>query len=154
MLPMSDQGQTDDRVRFAQAGVALADAVDAAIESWVVAAVVTRVPEAESEAEIAARACREVIVEQLRALAELDVDEQTTTPLQILRGAVRFPTAVLRAAGVAPAARDQLDAARDPDDVYALAPAAFGDFGPEVGEAGLLWGAAKAYLHLARRREI
>jgi len=75
------------------------------------------------------------------------------TPLEILRSAAAFPTAVLLSAGVEVARRDDLDVRRDPDDVYALAPATFADLGPEAGDAGIAWGAAKAHVHLARRRE-
>ncbi|RMH87250.1 MAG: class I SAM-dependent methyltransferase [Actinomyces sp.] len=37
-----------------------------------------------------------------------------------------------------------------PDDVHALGPATFAELGPEVAEAAVVWGAAKAHLH--RRR--
>ena len=39
-----------------------------------------------------------------------------------------------------------------PDDVYDLAPASFADVDPALHEPGLVWGAAKAHVHLARRR--
>ena len=42
----------------------------------------------------------------LRELLTTDVDAQRTNPLPILRSAVRFPTAVLQAAGVPPVERD------------------------------------------------
>jgi hypothetical protein len=47
-------------------------------------------------------------------------------------------------------ARDAFEQERFPDDVYGLMPASFADFGPEVGEAGLAWGAAKAWEHKRR----
>ncbi len=141
-----------DAQRFIEAGVALCDAVDAGIELWVINAVTQRAPAELDAARAAAAECRAVIVSRLRALVTQDADQQPTTPLQILRGAISYPTAVLRAAGVTPARRDQLDIERDPEDVYGLTPAAFADFGPAVGESGLVWGAAKAYLHLSQRR--
>ena len=89
---------------------------------------------------------------QVRALLETDVDEQTTNPLAILRGAVRFPTEVLHAAGVPPVERDD-DAIRlFPDDDYDLTPGSFADLDPSLREPGLIWGAAKAHLVLVRRR--
>jgi len=156
MVAVSDQRQSDpaksDSQRFAEAGSALCDAVDADIEAWVINAVVQRAPTELAAAQAAAAECRAAVVPRLRALVALDAEEQPTTPLQILRAAVGYPTWVLRTAGVVPARRDQLDIDRDPDDLYALTPAAFADFGPAVGEAGLIWGATKAYLHLSRRR--
>jgi hypothetical protein len=47
--------------------------------------------------------------------------------------------------------RDDAEARLHPDDVYGLVPAAFADLGPEVHDAGLVWGAAKAHVHLRRR---
>ncbi len=39
-----------------------------------------------------------------------------------------------------------------PDDPFDLSPATFGDIDERLAEPGLRWGAAKAYVHLARRR--
>jgi hypothetical protein len=144
---------TSDHQRFLAYGAALADAIDASIEKWVVSVTLERAPHLDREAAAAAVRCRQEVVGRLRALLALDLDRQSVTPLQILRSAAAFPTAVLRSAGVEVARRDELDVRRDPDDVYALAPTSFADLGPEVGDAGTTWGAAKAYVHLARRRE-
>ena len=88
----------------------------------------------------------------LRDLLGTDVDQQRTNPLSILRALVRYPTDVLRAAGARPVARDEFAQRNFPDDVYDLTPAAFADVDPALHEPGLLWGAAKAHVHLARRR--
>jgi hypothetical protein len=96
-------------------------------------------------------ATREVVVE-LRAVLALDVDQQRKNPLSILRAAVRYPTQVLRAVGAQPIERDEFDEQSFPDDEFALTPAAFADFGPAVHDAGIVWGAAKAHVHLQRRR--
>jgi hypothetical protein len=53
---------------------------------------------------------------------------------------------------VPPAARDETDERLFPEDVYGLGPASFADIDPSVHEPGVAWGAAKAYVHLARRR--
>ena len=37
-----------------------------------------------------------------------------------------------------------------PNDIYALGPRAWSDFGEDVGDAGLRWGAAKAMVHRQR----
>jgi len=65
---------------------------------------------------------------------------------------VVHPTAVLAAAGVPTVRRDRVAERLLPDDVYDLAPAAFADVAPELHEPGLVWGAAKAHVVLARRR--
>ena len=144
---------TADHQRFLAYGEALADAIDVSIEKWVVSVTLERAPHLDREAAAAAVSCRQEVVGRLRALLALDLDHQAVTPLQILRSAAVFPTAVLLSAGVKVARRDDLDVRRDPDDVYALAPTSFADLGPEVGDAGIAWGAAKAHVHLVRLRE-
>jgi hypothetical protein len=136
---------------------ALADAIEAALPGWVERSVARRMGEAgRSEPEVTAaaaaaglRAQREV-GPRVRALLDADIDEQRTTPLSLLREAARYPTEVLRAAGVEPAERDDMQAALFPDDVYDLGPATFADVDPALTEPGLAWGAAKAWNH--RRR--
>jgi hypothetical protein len=128
----------------------LAGAVEAALPGWVVAAVAARAPGLDDQARAAGERAAAEVLPALRALLELDIDEQRTTPLVVLRDAVRYPTEVLAGAGVPPVARDAFEQERFPDDVYGLMPASFADFGPEVGEAGLAWGAAKAWEHKRR----
>jgi hypothetical protein len=100
----------------------------------------------------AATAARDEGTARLRALLALDIDEQRTNPLSVLRALVRHPTGVLQAAGARAVARDEFAQRNFPDDVYDLTPAAFADVDPSLHEPGLLWGAAKAHVHLARRR--
>lgn len=149
-----------DAARLAQLAESLADAVDAAIGPWVVRVVAavadawtpglaSRLAPAATEA--GEQAARDVGA-RVRALLMADVDEQATGPLALLRGAVRHPTAVLADAGVPPVARDEFAVRAFPEDVYGLAPAAFADVDPALHEPGLVWGAAKAHVVLARRR--
>jgi hypothetical protein len=49
--------------------------------------------------------------------------------------------------------RDEFDERADPDDVYALAPAAFADVDESLTGPGIAWGAAKAHVHMARYRQ-
>ena len=56
------------------------------------------------------------------------------------------------AAGVPEASRDREAVRFQPEDVYDLAPASFADLAPELHELGISWGAAKAHVHLRRRR--
>ncbi|MGB1727392.1 MAG: hypothetical protein ACPHIW_04525, partial [Ilumatobacteraceae bacterium] len=90
---------------------------------------------------------------RLGALLGTDVDEQRANPLDILRDAIGGPTAVLRAAGAQPVARDRFAEERFPDDVFDLTPATWADIDESLAEPGLTWGAWKAAIVLTRRRE-
>jgi hypothetical protein len=139
---------------------ALADEIDAAIPRWV-RRVVREVLAAQGLAiddalatriDQAAAAAREAGARPVRRLLATDIDQQGTTPLEVLRGLVRYPTEVLRSAGARPAARDEFSRRNFPDDTYDLTPASFADVDPALHEPGLAWGAAKAYVHLARHK--
>ena len=93
------------------------------------------------------------VVASLEELLGLDVDEQTTNPLQVLRGAVAAPTALLRANDVAARPADPFLVERFPDDIYGIGPAAWSDVDPELHEPGMIWGAWKAMTILRRRRD-
>lgn len=154
--------RTDERdeEQLARYATDLADGVEAALAPWVERCVRTCCAAAGVSADddllAAARAagvrCRDEVAPAVRALLVTDIDEQASTPLTILRGAVRHPTEVLVAAGVPAPRRDEFAQRSFPEDRYELAPASFADLDPELAEAGLRWGAAKAHVHLARRR--
>ena len=136
-------------------------AVEATVAGWVADSVAQRyrawagTPPPDAVVEEARRAGAQVRAEVVPALRELlhtDVDAQRDNPLAVLRRSVARPTAVLAALGVPPADRDAQAVRLFPDDVYDLAPAAFSDLHPSVQEPGLVWGAAKAHVVLARRR--
>ena len=138
----------------------LADAISAAIGPWVLRSV-DRIAEAwrtgladdlRPAAVSAAEAATTEIGAAVGALLAMDVDEQHTGPLDLVRGAVRHPTEVLAAAGVPPVVRDGFAEERFPDDAYDLTPGSFGDIDASVHGPGLAWGAAKAHVVLARRR--
>jgi hypothetical protein len=151
----------DDLDALAAYASALADGVEAALPGWVERSVervhVERAgrrppPEVRRAAADAGREAAEEVGPRVRALLALDIDEQPTGPLALVRSATRYPTAVLAAAGVPPVERDEFAVRQFPDDPYDLTPAAFADLDPELHEPGLVWGAAKAHVHLARRR--
>lgn len=98
--------------------------------------------------DVSARAC-----DELAELLAVDVDEQTTNPLSVLRGAVAAPTELLAARGVPPRPADPFHVERFPDDVYGLGPATWADIHPDLHEPGMLWGAWKAMTVLQRRRD-
>jgi hypothetical protein len=89
---------------------------------------------------------------RLRALLTTDVDAQLTNPLSLVRDAVRFPTAVLRDAGVEPPRRSGFDAEHFPEDPYGLVPMTWRDVDESLHEPGILWGALKAHAHTQRHR--
>lgn len=150
----------DDEL-LAEAGARLHREVAAAIEPWFVR-VVTAVhvawtggpPSAEHAAAIehAATAASSAVLPKLQELVDADVDEQWTTPLQVVRRAASYGAVVLAEAGVPEVIRDPMVERLAPDDVYGLEPAALADLDPELQTIGLVWGAAKAKAHLARRR--
>jgi hypothetical protein len=150
----------EDLAALARYADDLVVAVDAAIAGWVersvravLAAQGLALDAAGSERlATASGAARDEGTARLRQLLAQDIDEQRTNPLSVLRALVRHPTGVLQAAGARPVARDEFAQRNFPDDVYDLTPAAFADVDPSLHEPGLLWGAAKAHVHLARRR--
>lgn len=156
-LPMARADADDDR-KLADYGARLAQTVRLAMPSWVERAVERRhlgpLPdEMRAEAVAAGRAAADDIGTRLDELLALDIDQQWTNPLTVIRTAVRYPTEILARHGVPETPRDDHAVAINPDDRYDLAPASFADLGPDVHEWGLVWGAAKAHIHLRRRRE-
>ncbi len=149
---------TDDE-KLAAFASALADGIEQALPRWVesrverVLVLSTGVADEDvmAEARAAALVAQVEVSPEVRALLARDIDDQPTNPLAIVRMAVRFPTEVLRAAGVPTLARDVFVERQFPDDVYNLAPASFADIDPSLRDIGLAWGAAKAHVHLRRR---
>lgn len=89
----------------------------------------------------------------LGALLRTDIDQQRTTPLTIFRDAARFPVEVLHSVGAREVHRIDVDRWAFPNDPFGVTPASLADMGPAVHEAGIAWGAAKAHVHLRRRRD-
>jgi hypothetical protein len=144
----------DDETRLRDYALRLADAIDAALPQWVLRSVerFTASPEVLAAAFAVGEEARAEAGAAVRRLLLTDIDEQTDTPLGILRTAVRYPTEVLQAAGIRPVPRDAFAERAFPDDVYGLTPATFADVDPSLHDPGLEWGAAKAHVHLSRRR--
>jgi hypothetical protein len=144
--------------RMEEHAQALFDGIESAVPGWVERCVERRLldysgatdEEVMSAAAGAGRRAQTEVASSLRALLETDIDAQATTPLSLLRQAVRYPTEVLRVAGIPPVRRDSFAESSFPDDDYDLAPASLADVDPDLVELGLAWGAAKAMAH--RRR--
>jgi hypothetical protein len=149
-----------DAAALARYAAALGDEVERVVPGWVERAVagVLDAQAIEVTEDVRARAAaagREAQAEgaaRVRELLATDVDEQRGNPLAVLRSLVRYPTAVLRHAGARAVDRDEFARRAFPDDDYDLSPATFADVDPALHEPGLVWGAAKAHVHLARRR--
>ncbi|HEX4904125.1 MAG TPA: hypothetical protein VFU93_01645 [Acidimicrobiales bacterium] len=131
-------------------GEALADAVLTAVPGWVQRCVDRFA--VDLDATDAGREAVAAIAPPLRDLLTADVDDQRANPLAIVRDAVRFPTAVLRAAGVEPPARSRFDVEHFPDDPYGLVPMTWRDIDESLHEPGIVWGATKAMAHRRRHQ--
>ncbi len=94
----------------------------------------------------------EPLLERVRELLGTDIDEQRANPLALVRSGLGPATARLASLDLPAVERDPFVAQAFPDDIYDLAPATFGDIDESLQEAGLMWGAAKAHVHLSRRR--
>lgn len=157
---MHPSDDPDDAARLDRYAGALADGIERALPVWVRRCVVERADAwrpglgevVEAAAEEAGARAVEAVVADLRALLATDVDDQRTGPLALVRGAVVHPTRILAEAGVPEVERDADAEALHPDDVYDLTPGSFADLDPDLAEPGMLWGAAKAHVVLARRR--
>lgn len=147
---------TDDE-RLCEFATALAEQILSAIPGWVQECVGRRLPPNQYErwqGEVADAGIQaaEDLAGPLRTLLSQDIDQQRTTPLTIVRGGVAHAARVLTDAGV-PHARRDADAVRlHPDDVYDLTPGGYLDLGQSVQDASLMWGAAKAHVHIQRRK--
>jgi len=146
----------DDEVSLGAYAVALGDAFAQIAESWFMRLVETQAPGATAQVPVARQlqsAAHDTVTE-LRALLTVDIASQRVGPLEILRrSVVGVPTDILRSLGAQPAQRDEFARSNFPDDLFDLTPASFGDVDPSLHEPGLVWGAAKAHVHLRRRRE-
>ena len=154
--PVDDPADAEALSRYA---TALADRIDEAIPRWidrsvrrVLADQGIAVEEVVADRiDDAGRAARDDGGRRVRALLSTDIDAQAGNPVAVLRSLVPHATAVLASAGARPVARDEFSVRHFPDDVYDLTPASFADVDPALHEPGLVWGAAKAHVHLARR---
>ena len=153
---MTDADLRTAEQRLAEGARLLSEGIGRALSGWVVSAVESRLSELDSEvrqaAEAAGAAAAAEVGAEVAQLLAADIDDQPENPLAVLRRAVSYPTEVLRAAGAAPAERDDFAVDRFPDDVYNLTPASFADIHPDLQALGLAWGAAKAFVH--RRRHL
>jgi hypothetical protein len=136
---------------FAAEGASLASAILAALPTWATRVVLERGGSAEA-GDRAGRDAAAGIEQDLRALLAADVDAQRGNPLAVVRQAVAWVTAVLRAEGVPEVERDPFAREHFPDDAYDVTPMTWSDLDESLVEPGIRWGAMKAHLHMARHR--
>ncbi|MFP5322930.1 MAG: hypothetical protein ACLGIC_13955 [Acidimicrobiia bacterium] len=155
-----DANPPSDDERLAQIAGVLADRVESVVPGWIERLVVERVAAwqgevadgVRAEAVTAGEAARAEVGPAMRGLLATDIDEQTANPLELLRVATHHAHAVLARHGMPPVRRDEFAERSFPADVYDLMPATWGDVDPSLHEPGIAWGAAKAFVHKARRR--
>jgi hypothetical protein len=100
--------------------------------------------EVDGRLRVAVHAATRRVAAELRALADADPAAQRWTPLELVRGAVREPTAVLTEVGVSDVVRDAFEERSLPDDRYGLAPRTFAELDDTLGPVQLGWGIARA----------
>jgi hypothetical protein len=158
-VPEASPGRSDDLAELRRHAAALADAVEAALPAWVLRCVTSRCVQAGvvvddtvvGSAVVAGRACAAEYGPALRRVLCADPDDSPGSPLALLRGAVSYPGRVLESLGVPPVPRDEFAERAFPGDRWDLGPATWSDVEPTLGELGIVWGAARAHVHLSRR---
>jgi hypothetical protein len=144
----------NDAAKFFEYGKRLRRAIAEAIRPWLDAVVESRVSNAALTADLA-DTLDDIAIAVDRSIAELinaDADEPLSGPLERIRREVEPLNDAFDRLGVPPPHRDAVDVRMRPADRHALGPMTFRDLGDDVHEAGITWGAAKAHLHLQRRR--
>ncbi|MEM9201317.1 MAG: hypothetical protein AAGC53_06645 [Actinomycetota bacterium] len=158
MEPQPEPTLADDEATLAAYAVALSDGVLLAINGWVrrslvTAAVAGGVAVRDAEISSIVEATSDVVMPELRRVLTADVDAGGGSPLAAVRAGVGPMTDALDRWGAARPPRDEFLERQFPGDPYLLGPAAFSDIDPDLHEPGLVWGAARAHVHLRRRRE-
>lgn len=125
-------------------------AVDRIIVAWDRLDTVTAAA-ARAEARAAGVTTTTRVVGELRGLFDVDVEDQRSTPLNIVRSAYREPTELLARLGIPGVVRDAFDERLHPDDEYDLAPRGLAELGDSnLGAALVAWGITKAKVLRAR----
>lgn len=151
----------EDEAKLAGYASRLMEVAEQVLPTWVERAVISRTSverfETDSLLFVATHQAQvdaaRTVMPKLRVLLRLDIDRQRSTPLEVIRKAVPFPSRVLQLAGVPEVERDEFATRQLPTDVYDLTPMSLAAVHEDLHMPGLEWGAAKAHVHLRRRRE-
>jgi hypothetical protein len=87
---------------------------------------------------------RDWLTAQLEAELAVPLERQRSSPLELVREAMRFPTDALRLVGAAEVPRDPAAVTALPGDVFDLAPASSQGLGERAWRAHVAWGMTKA----------
>jgi hypothetical protein len=147
-----------DEERLAAFAEHLIEQVDTSIDGWVTRSVLAAasaggVAVIEDDLAAVIQQTRAAAMPEIRRVLRADVDTGAGSPLAALRNAVGPMTDHLDRWGAVRPPRDEFLERQFPGDPYQLGPAAFSDFDEDLHESGLVWGAARAHVHLRRRRE-
>ena len=158
MDAQSEPTLADDEARLDAFAAELVDRVDARLDDWVRRSLVASaaaggVQVVAGDVDAVVADTRALVMPELRRVLSADVDAGAGNPLAALRAGVGPMTERLEAWGAAQPPRDEFLERQFPGDPYQLGPAAFSDVDPELHEPGVVWGAARAHVHLRRRRE-
>ncbi len=150
----SESGLSSDELAYVRYGEELRDAALSALGPWLTSVLQQRCRNTELAPELVTgiAAVQQDARDRLDTLIYADVDAPLSGPLERLRQSAEPLGPMLDELGVPRPVRDPFDVRQRPDDWYALGPFAFADLGPAVHEAGMAWGAAKAFLHRSRRQ--
>jgi hypothetical protein len=145
----------DDEARLAEIAGELAALLERLVPEWLRRCASTVVPDlAPVVLETTIAETMDTLVPELHRVLSADVDAGAGSPLAAIRAATGGVTRLLVDRGAVPPSRDEFDVRAFPDDLFGFGPAAFADIDPTLHEPGLVWGAARAHVHLRRRREL
>jgi hypothetical protein len=159
-----DPGATEARgiERMAEAGAKIVAGVERQAAEWTERVVTGRAEQwgqlnseqhdaLVADARDAGQRAQARVTAELRAFFALDVAQQRTTPLAIVRTLRTEATEVLTRAGVPPIERDPYEVRAFPDDIYGIVPHALTELGDEdLGPTLLVWGLGKSAVLRAR----
>ena len=148
-----DPTLADDEARLSDIATQLGQALVGSIGPWLEREGRTRLGRADPALNSAASDAAAALAPEIQRILHADVDSGAGSPLAAIRAATGALTTTLRALNAPLPVRDPFSAETFPDDVYDLGPAAFADIDEALHEPGLMWGAARAHVHLRRRRE-
>lgn len=144
----------DDEARLAEIAAALDTALRERVPEWLRRRAADVAPGVDARAlDRAVEATMADLGPELHRVLTADVDDGAGSPLAAIRAATGRVNRVLEDAGAPAPTRDDFDERAFPHDRYGLGPASFADIHDDLHEPGLVWGAARAHVHLRRRRE-
>ncbi len=143
--------QVEPELVFAEKSVALKKALEAAVSRWIIVQFSNRVgPNYTSGLLASAEEVDTNVQRRLTEVFKLQALEQQQNPLQIIREELLCLNNFLQEAGVKTSERDEVQKQMYPNDHFDFSTITFSDFGDVAAEAGLHWGAAKAFVALNR----